>query len=357
MPEGQSTKFTITPAKPTVTLKTNVNENQPVKEVTFSIDVTGKNNEKPNGTVSLRTAYYVDVAKNIPVKDGKATFTCSTIPSGRQSIRAKFFPEKEGIGKNYTEEESGRVNVTISNKQNQSIQIVPILDKKFGDGTFTLETTGGPGTGDVTYTCNNDDVLSIEGKTATIIGAGTTTITAIKGADMNYNSAITTYNLTIAQADAPEIVFPTAASDLVYGQKLSKSVLSGEDKKYGTFVWEEGDVVPTTGNHEYTVKFVPSAETEKNYKPISKTTKKLNVSVSKATLVVTVKSGIAQQDGSRQVTLSASVHKVKNGNHPTGKVTFMDCTTGQEIEITSNISVENGVATYVWPNAEKKYIK
>lgn len=66
------------------------------------------------------------------------------------------------------------------------------------NGTFTVKAEGGEGTGAVTYTVPNGmDVISIDGNTATILKAGTATITATKAADVDYNEATATLTVTV----------------------------------------------------------------------------------------------------------------------------------------------------------------
>ncbi|MBB2181870.1 Ig-like domain repeat protein [Lachnospiraceae bacterium MD1] len=92
-------------------------------------------------------------------------------------------------------------------KADQSISITEVSGKKYNDADFTLETTGGSGTGAVTFSVPEDNgVLSISKKEdgrfdAAIIGAGEVTITATKAADTNYNEATATQSITIERAD------------------------------------------------------------------------------------------------------------------------------------------------------------
>lgn len=59
--------------------------------------------------------------------------------------------------------------------------------KTYGDADFTLSTTGGSGSGAVTYaTTGGSDVIRITGNTVTILKAGTATITATKAGDDDY---------------------------------------------------------------------------------------------------------------------------------------------------------------------------
>ena len=67
--------------------------------------------------------------------------------------------------------------------------------------TTTLSTTGGLGTGAVTYVVDPTSVgiCSIAGTTVTGLGAGDCNITATKAADVNYNAATATIKLTITK--------------------------------------------------------------------------------------------------------------------------------------------------------------
>ncbi len=97
---------------------------------------------------------------------------------------------------NYT----GTTNTTFSiAKADQNLlKINEVNDKKYGDADFMLATTGGSGTGEVTYSVpEKNGVLSISGNTVTIVGAGTVTVTATKAADSTYNEATASLSLTI----------------------------------------------------------------------------------------------------------------------------------------------------------------
>jgi uncharacterized ubiquitin-like protein YukD len=83
------------------------------------------------------------------------------------------------------------------------------------------------------------------------------------------------------------ITWPSAASELTYGQKLSESALTGgkvtvgEAELHGTFGFEDPDSELGAGEHEVGVKFVPN---ETKYAAITGGT--VNVTVHKATPVV-----------------------------------------------------------------------
>ncbi|MEG1710842.1 MAG: MBG domain-containing protein [Clostridia bacterium] len=77
----------------------------------------------------------------------------------------------------------------------------------------------------------------------------------------------------------PVITFPTA-STIVYGNKLSASVLVGT-VDMGTFAWTNGDTIPTVINNGYEVTFTPSDLNNYDYTNI-KLTSMVSIVVTKA---------------------------------------------------------------------------
>ena len=80
-----------------------------------------------------------------------------------------------------------------------------------------------------------------------------------------------TQNVTVivSRAGLPAITFPEA-SDLVYGQTLSDSVLTGGSEEYGTFAWSTPDVKMgeqevANGTNQYEVVFTWSDASKKQY--------------------------------------------------------------------------------------------
>ena len=73
------------------------------------------------------------------------------------------------------------------------------LTKSFGDAAFTFTLTGGSGSGGITYQSTDPSVatIAVNSGEVTIISGGTTTITATKAGDTNYNEATASYTLTV----------------------------------------------------------------------------------------------------------------------------------------------------------------
>ena len=97
--------------------------------------------------------------------------------------------------------------------------------KIVGAAAFDLTATGGASGNVITYTSSNTAVATISGKTVTIVGAGTTTITASQAGNTNYNAATdVTQTLTVTQptglaenlANAQLTLFPNPTPDVVH---------------------------------------------------------------------------------------------------------------------------------------------
>lgn len=75
-------------------------------------------------------------------------------------------------------------------KASQTITFAALSDKLTTDSPFTLAATGGASGQPVTFAANPpSSVVTISGNTVTIVGAGTTTITASQAGNGNYNAA------------------------------------------------------------------------------------------------------------------------------------------------------------------------
>ena len=76
------------------------------------------------------------------------------------------------------------------------LTILQIPTKTFGDIPFKLQTSSNSGSA-ITYTSSDTSVLTIAGDMATIVSAGTTTITASQASSATHTSGTTTYELEI----------------------------------------------------------------------------------------------------------------------------------------------------------------
>ncbi|WP_199120497.1 choice-of-anchor Q domain-containing protein [Pedobacter sp. ASV28] len=87
-------------------------------------------------------------------------------------------------------------------KADQTISFAVLANKTYGDADFDLSAMGGASGNVVTYTSSNPLVATILGNTVTIVGVGSTTITASQLGDANYNAAANVQQtLTVGKAD------------------------------------------------------------------------------------------------------------------------------------------------------------
>src|SRR6478736_3417076 len=86
-------------------------------------------------------------------------------------------------------------------KANQNITFNPLADKTIGDAAFNLTGTASSGLA-VSYSSSNTSVATVAGSTVTIVGAGTSIITASQNGNAAFNSAASvTQSLTVSKAN------------------------------------------------------------------------------------------------------------------------------------------------------------
>ncbi|WNB18465.1 T9SS type A sorting domain-containing protein [Marivirga arenosa] len=152
-------------------------------------------------------------------------------------------------------------------KQDQEIIFNNLDSKTFGDANFDL-TASASSDLDVGYSSSNTAVATVIGSTVTIVGAGTTTITASQDGNTEFNAAEPVEQiLTVNKADQTITLDPITnklVSDADFeingsstsGLNLSYSV-TGPATVSGNFIsftWETGTVVVTAsqaGNDNY----------------------------------------------------------------------------------------------------------
>ncbi|MCL1807608.1 MAG: S-layer homology domain-containing protein [Oscillospiraceae bacterium] len=93
---------------------------------------------------------------------------------------------------------------TVGKANQAALTITDPGAKTFGDSAFQLATTGGSGTGAVTYELVSGPGSVTSGGMVTINGAGAIVVNATKAADANHNGPETSANLTITVAKADQ---------------------------------------------------------------------------------------------------------------------------------------------------------
>lgn len=107
--------------------------------------------------------------------------------------------------------------------------------------------------------------ISITNDTLVTLFAGNGSITASQNGNENYLSAEpVTLSFSVLPLDVAITAVPVA-SDITYGQALSKSVLTGGAATIpGTFQWANPSFRPDAGQHRYKVNFVPDDADKEN---------------------------------------------------------------------------------------------
>jgi hypothetical protein len=120
--------------------------------------------------------------------------------------------------------------------------------KLVGDAAFTLTAPTSPSAGAFTYTSGNTAVATISGNTVTIVGAGTSIVTANQAADGSYSAGSTTASLVVSYAP-PSTSAPTppvrSASNVISVFSGAYTDVAGTNFNPG---WGQG-----TGYSEYTI--------------------------------------------------------------------------------------------------------
>ncbi|QSE97434.1 Ig-like domain-containing protein [Fulvivirga lutea] len=111
------------------------------------------------------------------------------------------------------------------NKQDQTITFEALADVTFGDPDFELTATASSGLA-VTYTSSDESVATVNGSTVTIIGAGTTTITATQAGDDDFNAAVPVEQVLTVNKAAQTITFNEIEDQFMEAEILELSATS-----------------------------------------------------------------------------------------------------------------------------------
>ncbi len=159
--------------------------------------------------------------------------------------------------------------LTITDKIPQTITFGALSAVTYGDANFDLTATGGASGNAVTYVSSDVSVATVSGNTVTIVGAGTTTITASQAGDATYAAAADVNQvLTVNQRDIT--VTADAGQTKVYGDAdptfaytITTGSLVGMDALTGALDRVAGDNVGTyaigqgtLANANYNITFV-----------------------------------------------------------------------------------------------------
>jgi predicted small lipoprotein YifL len=204
---GTSTSSTlpqvVTKASSATSLGSSVNPSTYGQAITFTSTVTPST---ATGTVTFKNSS--TVLGSGTLSGGVASFSTATLNATSYAITADYNGDT-----NYLISASDPLLQTV-NLASQTITFNPLSSETYGNAAFTLTAAASSGLL-VSYSSSSTGVATINGSTVTIVGAGTTTITASQAGNGNYSAAANVAQpLTVNQASTTTAVTgpPTISS-------------------------------------------------------------------------------------------------------------------------------------------------
>ncbi len=186
---------------------------------------------------------------------------------------------------------------------NASAAPAPIL---FG-ASGPLSTSGGSGTGAVSYSSNNPSVCSIAGTILTAAGVGSCIVTATKATDTTYNAASDTFTLTVNKATQATLNVFATPSTVPYQTTSALSTTGGSGSGAVTYTSNNGNCTiisaTLTGAIVGSCIVTATKATDANYNAATGT---VNVTVSQASQTITFAALPGKFTNSTPFTVSAS---------------------------------------------------
>src|SRR5690348_5490834 len=208
---GLTAQWTFTDALPDITASPASGSSSGGYQVTLT--ATSPSSFNSGGAPYSVTIDGVPVSPIVVVSAKVITFTAPAHAAGNVSIVVNG---KNGPATNAT-------NFTYG-KADQTITFGNLGAKIYGDAAFPLGATSSSGL-TVSYSSSNTNVATVSGNTLTIVGAGSTTITASQAGNDNYNAA-TSVDQTFTVNKANQIITWANPADITYGTLLSATQLN-----------------------------------------------------------------------------------------------------------------------------------
>ena len=142
---------------------------------------------------------------------------------------------------------TGSTLVTV-NQGSQTITFGALTPATFGNAPFNLTATGGSSGNSVTYVSSNPLAATISGNVVTIVGAGSTSITASQAGNTDYSAATdVSQTLTVNQA-TQTITFNPLATKLTTDPAFALTATGGGSGNPVTYVSSDPSVASIAGN-------------------------------------------------------------------------------------------------------------
>ena len=241
-------------------------------------------------------------AVSFVVVSGPATISGTTLTiTGAGQVTAKV---TQAGNANYQASEAEQT-FTV-NKASQEITFTTLINKTYGDADFTLAATASSGLS-LTYQSSDPSVAIVTGNMVTIVGAGTTTITASQEGNTNYETATDKNQLLVVNKTSQTITF-APLEDKTYGDvPFNLSAIASSDLVIEFSIVSgpatlNGNVLTLTGAGIVTVKASQKGNT--NYSVATEVTQ--SITVHKATQTILFDALTNKRYGNESIELTAS---------------------------------------------------
>jgi hypothetical protein len=215
---GNASYYTATPVSQTLTI------NQGIQTITFN----------PLASATLGDPSFnlnATASSGLPISYTSSNTAVATVSGNSVTI--------VGAGTaNITASQAGNSNWTLATsviqplvvKSPQTISFGPLTNKNFGDAPFSLSATASSGL-TVSYTSSDITVATISGGTVTIIGPGSTTITASQSGNSSYNPAPGVQQTLVVGLLAPTVSSSFIEFTNVTDTQMNIGVIPGNGNK------------------------------------------------------------------------------------------------------------------------------
>ncbi|MBP9848352.1 MAG: putative Ig domain-containing protein [Flavobacterium sp.] len=202
-----------------------------------------------SGTVG-QAFNYATTASNVPssysaesLPSGLSINTTTGVIAGTPSAAGTFNVSLSATNLSGTDTKVVVISIT---KADQVITFNELSAKTYGDLSFSLNGTASSGLA-LNYSSSNTDVATVVGNTVTIVGAGSTTITATQSGNDNYNSAIEIARELIINKADQTITFEPLASRLDTDESFTLTATASSGLPV-SFTSEDESIIAISGN-------------------------------------------------------------------------------------------------------------
>ncbi len=262
---------------------------QVVKGYQSALSITSANGVTYGGTISLTTSGGSGTGSVTYSTTGTCSVSGSTLTVGDAGSACTVTATKAADSQ-YMAASSSVQTVTI-NKAGQSALTISSAGSVVFGNTISLTTSGGSGTGAVTYSTTG--TCSVSGSTLTVGDAGSAcTVTATKAADTNYVAeSSSAQTVTITKANQQPLVI-TSSSSGVYGDTIVPTTSGGSGNGAVTFTvaglgctLSQGQVALVGAGRGCDLTAYKAAST--NYNAVTSSVQSITVNKANQTITVT----------------------------------------------------------------------